>query len=182
VIKLVHFNGNTYRLSLNKCRTWEAMEKRIKDSCHKPLDPDIENGRYELVGVDDEIILPRDWEDMVEPGMIIKLRLIPSPQEAPPETKPDNLLPDNAKYVEVKLRTDSRGNQFYRFESRDGSREVKRDEWERKTIQRGEKTAECWCYKGKKTGHHFWTWTLDNIPKFEDRRSKRKHTRYERDG
>jgi len=56
------------------------MERRIKDSCGVgTIDPRIEDGHYELIGPDEEIILPRDWEEMIEPGWVITIRMLPMP-------------------------------------------------------------------------------------------------------
>jgi len=54
------------------------MEKRMKDSCDVgAIDPRIEDGHYELIGPDEEIILPEDWEEMIEPGWVITIRMLP---------------------------------------------------------------------------------------------------------
>ena len=54
------------------------MEKRIKKSCDVgAIDPRIEDGRYELIGPDEEIILPEDREEMIEPGWVIAIRMLP---------------------------------------------------------------------------------------------------------
>jgi hypothetical protein len=61
------------------------MERRIKDSCGVgTIDPRIEDGRYELIGPDEEIILPRDWEEMIEPGWVITIRMLPMPESELP--------------------------------------------------------------------------------------------------
>jgi hypothetical protein len=61
------------------------MERRIKDSCDVgAIDPCIEGGYYELVGPDEEIILPGDWEEMIEPGWVIMIRMLPMPESKLP--------------------------------------------------------------------------------------------------
>jgi hypothetical protein len=63
------------------------MEKRIKDSRDVgAIDPRIEGGHYELIGPGEEIILPGDWEEVIEPGWVIAIRMLPMPE-------PEALLP-----------------------------------------------------------------------------------------
>jgi hypothetical protein len=169
------------------------MEKCIQESCGAgPMDLHIQNGYYELVGPDDIIILPTVWEELVEPGWTVTMRMLPMPEpEEPqqllltaPEPKLEN-LPDNAHQVEVQFERRRDGREIYHFYYEDERREVPRSEWQQRTIHHGEQDLNCYLYTGKRSRVNFWTWTLDPdaletyIPKHprsaDDKRSKRKN-------
>lgn len=52
------------------------------------LEPLVRDGRYELIGPNAEIILPQAWEDLVEPGWFVSMRMWPTPEPAPPIPPP----------------------------------------------------------------------------------------------
>jgi hypothetical protein len=53
------------------------------------LESQVNAGNYDLLGPDDQIILPRDWDRVVEPGMKIAMYMWPPPpaQNTPEKTR-----------------------------------------------------------------------------------------------
>ena len=93
----------TYPPLPNLSNQFQAMKERIRSSSliGGIIDPHVDGGHYELVGPDDEIILPRDWASIVEPGWIITLRMLPITKAVTPE-KDETVVESNvADSVEV---------------------------------------------------------------------------------
>jgi hypothetical protein len=92
-----------------------------------------------------------------------------------PAPEDSNLLPDDARYVEVTYR-EKENRYFYRFEYEGIAREAEWSEWERKNTMRDGQLVECYL-NTRKNGLHFWTSTLDLsvVPKYVSKPSRGKH-------
>jgi hypothetical protein len=53
-----------------------------------PLGPHVAEGHYDLVGPQGEIILPRCWEETIQPGWSITMHMWPLPESSQKPTKP----------------------------------------------------------------------------------------------
>jgi hypothetical protein len=61
------------------------MEELIKEAFSGSggfIDARIENGQYDLIGPNGEIILPKIWETSVEPGWAVSIDIWPTPKDA----------------------------------------------------------------------------------------------------
>jgi len=67
----------------------QGMEDLIKEAfMHVDLlGPHVEDGHYDLMGDQGEIILPQVWETVIKPGMSITMHMWPMP-DRPPNTRP----------------------------------------------------------------------------------------------
>ncbi|TAQ83462.1 hypothetical protein B7494_g8214 [Chlorociboria aeruginascens] len=105
----------------------------------------------------------------------------PQPAEAPStDTNPTleslELLPDDARQVEVMFRIDEENRYHYRYEYEGQTREAEYGEWvKRRTVLEGH-TWECYL-NTRNNGLNFWTWTLDlsNLQRFESKKGDSKH-------
>lgn len=58
------------------------MEKLIKQAfLHESMCPRVDSGRYELLSLRDEIILPQLWSAWVKPGAYITMHMCRTPKE-----------------------------------------------------------------------------------------------------
>ncbi|GAB7349580.1 hypothetical protein MBLNU459_g0273t1 [Dothideomycetes sp. NU459] len=66
-------------------KTWKGMENLIKQAfLHvETVGPHVLEGHYDLIGPDNEIILPQVWEVVVQPGWEILMELWPIPEPEP---------------------------------------------------------------------------------------------------
>lgn len=95
--------GRKFAFPWHICKTWKGMESLInKAFLHVDLiGVHVQEGRYDLVGPDGEIILPQVWQTMVKPGWAISMHMWPLPESArtpnnhPPTeaTVPNDYLP-----------------------------------------------------------------------------------------
>jgi type IV secretory pathway VirB10-like protein len=69
-----------------KANLFEGMESLIHQAfLHvEHIDKQVADGHYDLIGPDNEIILPQVWETMVKPDMSISMHMWP-PRPVPPE-------------------------------------------------------------------------------------------------
>jgi hypothetical protein len=67
------------------------MEQLIRQAfLHvEPIGPLVQEGHYDLVGPNGEIILPQVWETMIEPDWAITMHMWPLPE--PPKGAPDGV-------------------------------------------------------------------------------------------
>jgi hypothetical protein len=86
-----------------------------------------------------------------------------------------NPLPDDAQYVEVKLRIDEENRHFYRYYYGDEKREAEGWQWEKRMTSQEGQVLECYI-NTRQNGLHFWTWTLDPsvVQRVDGKRSKGK--------
>ncbi|PWY89522.1 hypothetical protein BO94DRAFT_584775 [Aspergillus sclerotioniger CBS 115572] len=71
--------GRKHSLQFNCCRTWIGMEKFIRQAFLQSdvIETHVAKGYYDLMGSNGDIILPQDWESVVEPGWVITMYLRP---------------------------------------------------------------------------------------------------------
>jgi len=69
-------------------------------------------------------------------------------------------LPDDAQYVEVKLRIDKENRYSYRYDYGDVRREAEGWQWQKRTKRYKGQVLECFL-NTRQNGLRFWTWTLD---------------------
>jgi hypothetical protein len=55
------------------------------------IGPHVQEGHYDLVGPDGEIILPQVWEDMIKPGWAVTMHMWPMPEPPPQPLSPTSL-------------------------------------------------------------------------------------------
>ncbi|PYI18686.1 hypothetical protein BO99DRAFT_443732 [Aspergillus violaceofuscus CBS 115571] len=74
--------GRVRSFPFDQCRTWKGMESLIRLALlHDVLGSRVTEGHYDLVGPDQKIILPQDWDTVIEPGWDITMRVWPVPEE-----------------------------------------------------------------------------------------------------
>lgn len=63
------------------------------------IGPHVQEGHYDLIGPNGEIILPQVWETMIEPDWAVTMHMWPMPEppkpgpEAPPAPPPEHIPP-----------------------------------------------------------------------------------------
>ncbi|KAL1852005.1 hypothetical protein Daus18300_012360 [Diaporthe australafricana] len=92
-IKFKDAVGRKFNFPWNLCATWSSMEDLIKQAfAHvEVIGPHVQEGHYDLMGPDGEIILPVVWEKTVQPGWQINMRMWPAekhPLRGPPQPDP----------------------------------------------------------------------------------------------
>ncbi|GFP55755.1 transcriptional regulatory protein SIN3 [Trichoderma asperellum] len=97
--------GRKFSFPFHLCNTWQAMEELIKQAfLHVDvLGPHVQEGHYDIIGPNGEIILPSIWEKVIEPGWAVTMTMWPldKPFEDPgrlamsqkPEDPPPYLYP-----------------------------------------------------------------------------------------
>ncbi|RSL70421.1 hypothetical protein CEP53_001896 [Fusarium sp. AF-6] len=87
--------GRKFSLPWHLCNTWQGMEGLIKQAFHdvEVLGPHVEDGHYDLIGPDGEIILPSVWDRVVQPGMMVTMNMWPMDKPSPP--MPPRHMPTN---------------------------------------------------------------------------------------
>ena len=88
--------GRKFTFPWHLCKTWKGMESLIKQAfLHVDLiGVHVQEGRYDLVGPDGEIILPQVWQTMVKPGWAISMHMWPLPESV---QTPNNHPPTEAE-------------------------------------------------------------------------------------
>ncbi|KUJ15580.1 uncharacterized protein LY89DRAFT_557269, partial [Mollisia scopiformis] len=68
-IKFKDAVGRKFSFPFHLCAQWEGMEELIKQAfLHVDvIGPHVQEGHYDLIGPNGEIILPQVWETMIEP-------------------------------------------------------------------------------------------------------------------
>ena len=71
------------------------MEESIKQAfLHVDvIGPYVNEGHYDLVGPDGEIIMPQVWETMIQPGWAVTMHMWPMPEPTPPPEPPKKKSP-----------------------------------------------------------------------------------------
>ncbi|KAG9565778.1 hypothetical protein KCU71_g3208, partial [Aureobasidium melanogenum] len=71
--------GRNFTLPWHLVKTWNGMETLIRQAFVNldRIGPHVANGQYDLVGPNDEIILPQVWDIVVQPGWNIRMQLWP---------------------------------------------------------------------------------------------------------
>ncbi|TKA72433.1 hypothetical protein B0A49_06137 [Cryomyces minteri] len=83
-IKFKDAVGRKFSFPWHICKTWRGMEELIKQAfLHvEVIGPHVHEGHYDLVGPDNEIILPQVWEIVVQPDWAITMHMWPMPEPA----------------------------------------------------------------------------------------------------
>lgn len=92
--------GRIFSFPWDICKTWKGMEGLIRVAfLHvDDLSDIVQQGRYDLNGVDGEIILPQVWDMIISPGAEVFMLMwpIPEPDSRAPRTMRDRLAGDDA--------------------------------------------------------------------------------------
>lgn len=93
-IKFKDAVGRKFSFPWHLCKTWKGMESLIRQAFHHVdvIGQHVQEGHYDLLGPDGEIILPQVWETMIKPDWEISMHMWPMPE--PP--KEDKLAADAA--------------------------------------------------------------------------------------
>ncbi|PQE29184.1 kinetoplast-associated KAP protein [Rutstroemia sp. NJR-2017a BBW] len=92
-IKFKDAVGRKFTFPFELVKTWDGMERLIKDAfLHvEIIGPHVEEGHYDLIGPEGEIILPRIWDLVIQPGWIISMHMWPPPgPKLPPGMRAPN--------------------------------------------------------------------------------------------
>ncbi|TVY47862.1 hypothetical protein LOCC1_G001976 [Lachnellula occidentalis] len=84
--------GRKFSFPFELCSTWPGMEEMIRQAfLHVDIvGPQVQAGRYDLLGPDGDIILPNIWEAYIEPDMAITMHMWPMPEAfIPPSNEID---------------------------------------------------------------------------------------------
>ncbi|MCJ1286924.1 hypothetical protein MMC26_006270 [Xylographa opegraphella] len=99
-IKFKDAVGRKFSFPFHLCNTWEGMEDLIRQAfLHVDvIGPHVAEGHYDLLGPNNDIILPRVWETVVEPDWTITMHMWPMPdppkvEDVPPIFDAAMLLP-----------------------------------------------------------------------------------------
>ncbi|KAM3077235.1 hypothetical protein ACMFMG_003301 [Clarireedia jacksonii] len=92
-IKFTDAVGRKFTFPFHLVKTWAGMEGLIKTAfAHiDGIESHVLEGHYDLVGPEEEIILPQIWESVIQPGWAIRMLLWPMPdppQRLPPSNPP----------------------------------------------------------------------------------------------
>ncbi|KAF6827421.1 kinetoplast-associated protein kap [Colletotrichum plurivorum] len=92
-IKFKDAVGRKFSFPFHICATWGGMEELIKQAfLHVDvIGPHVQEGHYDLIGPNGEIILPQVWEKVVEPDWTIEMRMWP--MDKPPQQPPMFMRP-----------------------------------------------------------------------------------------
>ncbi|KAL0944078.1 kinetoplast-associated protein kap [Colletotrichum truncatum] len=93
-IKFKDAVGRKFSFPFHICATWTGMEELIKQAfLHVDIiGPHVQEGHYDLIGPNGEIILPQVWEKVVEPDWTIEMRMWPM-EKAQPNPPPGMFPP-----------------------------------------------------------------------------------------
>ncbi|WDK11950.1 hypothetical protein CGRA01v4_03229 [Colletotrichum graminicola] len=85
-IKFKDAVGRKFSFPFHLCSTWTGMEELIKQAfVHVDvIGPHVQEGHYDLIGPNGEIILPQVWDKVVEPDWTIEMRMWPMDKPPPP--------------------------------------------------------------------------------------------------
>ncbi|KAI3318945.1 hypothetical protein HD806DRAFT_510458 [Xylariaceae sp. AK1471] len=83
-IYLKHATGGKFTFPFRLAKTWHGMEKLIEQATdhNHVFRPFIEEGHYDLVGLDGHIVLPSTWEEFVQPGWSMTMQMQNEAQNA----------------------------------------------------------------------------------------------------
>ncbi|KAI1263794.1 hypothetical protein F5Y18DRAFT_116405 [Xylariaceae sp. FL1019] len=82
--------GRKFTFPFHIIRTWAGMEEVIKQAFFHVdiVGPHVQQGHYDLVGPNGEIILPQIWEKVIEPDWAISMHMWPMDRAGVPVTPP----------------------------------------------------------------------------------------------
>ncbi|OBT45750.1 hypothetical protein VE00_03984 [Pseudogymnoascus sp. WSF 3629] len=89
-IKFKDAVGRKFSFPYHLCQTWAGMEDLIRQAfLHvEVIGPHVQEGHYDLIGPNGEIILPQVWETMIEPDWAITMHMWPMPEPPKPQPGP----------------------------------------------------------------------------------------------
>ncbi|KAM7203724.1 hypothetical protein V8F33_002039 [Rhypophila sp. PSN 637] len=84
-IKFKDAVGRKFSFPFHLCQTWQGMEDLIKQAfLHVDvIGPHVQEGHYDLVGPNGEIILPTVWEKVIEPDWSVTMHMWPMDKTPP---------------------------------------------------------------------------------------------------
>jgi hypothetical protein len=102
-IKFKDAIGRKFSFPWHLCKTWKGMESLIKQAfLHVDvIGAHVQEGHYDLMGPDGEIILPQVWDTMIKPDWAVSMHMWPfaetpkkEKREERKEEKPDDAAVD----------------------------------------------------------------------------------------
>jgi chemotaxis protein histidine kinase CheA len=77
--------GRKFSFPFHLCATWQGMEELIKQAFLQVdvLGPHVQEGHYDLIGPNGEIILPTVWDKVVQPDWSITMTMWPVEKQPP---------------------------------------------------------------------------------------------------
>ncbi|TVY91522.1 hypothetical protein LAWI1_G002732 [Lachnellula willkommii] len=74
--------GRKFSFPFDLCCTWPSMEGLIRQAFLdvEIIGPQVQAGRYDLLGPDGELISPINWEAYIEPDMAVTMHMWPMPE------------------------------------------------------------------------------------------------------
>ncbi|OAA64514.1 hypothetical protein SPI_03161 [Niveomyces insectorum RCEF 264] len=103
-IKFKDAVGRKFSFPYHLCQTWQGMEELIKQAFVQveAIGPHVQEGHYDLIGPNGEIILPSIWEKVVEPDWSITMHMWPMdktpPLRNPPPGMPGGPIPIGGRH------------------------------------------------------------------------------------
>ncbi|KAM0722016.1 hypothetical protein Q7P37_002942 [Cladosporium fusiforme] len=93
-IKFKDAVGRKFSFPWHLCKTWKGMESLIKQAfLHVDvIGQHVQEGHYDLMGPDGEIILPQVWDTMIKPDWEVSMHMWPIP-ETPEKKKKEKEKP-----------------------------------------------------------------------------------------
>ncbi|CAK7211480.1 hypothetical protein SBRCBS47491_001140 [Sporothrix bragantina] len=84
-IKFKDAVGRKFSFPFHLCQTWAGMEELIKQAFVQveAIGPHVQEGHYDLIGPNGEIILPSIWEKVVEPDWSVTMHMWPMDKTPP---------------------------------------------------------------------------------------------------
>ncbi|CAK7568498.1 MAG: hypothetical protein SEPTF4163_006491 [Sporothrix epigloea] len=84
-IKFKDAVGRKFTFPFHVCQTWAGMEELIKQAFMQveTIGPHVQEGHYDLIGPNGEIILPSIWEKVVEPDWSVTMHMWPMDRTPP---------------------------------------------------------------------------------------------------
>jgi hypothetical protein len=81
-IKFKDAVGRKFSFPWHLCKTWKGMESLIKQAfLHVDIiGSHVQEGHYDLMGPDGEIILPQVWDNMIKPDWEVSMHMWPLPE------------------------------------------------------------------------------------------------------
>jgi hypothetical protein len=88
-IKFKDAVGRKFSFPWHLCKTWKGMESLIKQAfLHVDvIGQHVQEGHYDLMGPDGEIILPQVWDTMIKPDWEVSMHMWPIPETPKKEKK-----------------------------------------------------------------------------------------------
>jgi hypothetical protein len=81
-IKFKDAVGRKFSFPWHLCKTWKGMERLIRQAfIHVDIiGSHVQEGHYDLIGPDGEIILPQVWDNIIKPDWEVSMHMWPLPE------------------------------------------------------------------------------------------------------